>query len=284
MLLRRTVWRLLPNSKVKSAFLRLLRHKQPSRRAFLSNGVLELRHDAGFFSNCSVALLEIARSQTVIEKIDATKSFKFYKTEPEENSWSAYFCQPMPHIPQASRSEFSGFLLNHSRYKNLDFKQSSSLVSRYFQPSPQVTEIIWQMVRRYEINFEKVLAVHYRGTDKQIEIQPEPVSTWLSEIRKIAKVLPDDHRILVQTDQQQFLDAVVEEFGSRVFYLRELPLTKNSEANHHSLPDSERTGFALNLLAATIILSRCEWVLTHTGNGGYWAALFRGTAKRLVQL
>lgn len=282
--LRRMVFRLLPNGESKKLILQVLKYKKHPQGAFVNNGVLELRHNAGFFSNCSIALLEIARSQSVIRQIDSTDSFQFYKTEPKENSWSAYFCQPSPHVLDSSRSEFSSFLLHHSRYKDLNFKQSNPLISTYFRPSPQVVEIMWQMIRKYEINFEKVLAVHYRGTDKKIEIHPEPVSRWLSEVRKVAKMLPGGHRILVQTDQQQFLDLMIEEFGPRVFYFRELPRTEGSDATHQSLPDSERKGFASNYLAATFILSRCEWVVTHTGNGGYWVSLFRGSAKKFVQL
>ncbi len=37
------------------------------------------------------------------------------------------------------------------------------------------------------------------------------------------------------------------------------------------------------MMAAAIILSRCAYVITHTGNVGAWIAIYRGTSKNLYQ-
>ena len=44
-----------------------------------------------------------------------------------------------------------------------------------------------------------------------------------------------------------------------------------------------RKDLAKRMIAITIILSKCAYVITSTGNVGAWISIYRGTASNLYQ-
>jgi hypothetical protein len=220
----------------------------------------------------------------VIARVDASSSFGFYKKQPDENNWNSFFAEPLLEKPHSASSEFGGFLLNHSRYRYLDFERAQPLVAAFFRPAPDVVAKTWFLVEKYGVDVNRTLAVNYRGTDKGQEIRPVPLDRWIWKIRQISSRLPDDYRILVQTDQLQFRELCVKEFGNRVIYFDELPVTSGLEPFHNIVPPEKGEELAQWLLAAVFLISQCRSVVTHTGNVAYWTALYRGSHVGLTQM
>jgi len=75
----------------------------------------------------------------------------------------------------------------------------------------------------------------------------------------------------------------LEKFPNSII-IEELPrLKKQITVMHHHIPRENRVDFGINLLASTVLVSRCKIMVTHSGNCGLWAVLFRGNTKNTFQ-
>jgi hypothetical protein len=248
-----------------------------------SEGVLELHHDAGFFSTCSVALLEIARSALPVVDIDASNSFRLYSDEGTTPQWSHYFAPVVPVLPR-DYGDWSKYLLQHRRYRFLNVKAVAPILAAYFRPSHDVVSIMCRLMDTYEIALDKTVVVHYRGTDKGREVHQRDFPRWLSAIDNTLKRVPSTHRLLIQTDQLQVQEQLLARYKDRAFFFAELPATDSSEGFHFQVDPSNRREYGQTFLAATYLMSQSATVITHTGNGALWTALYRGHVDGFTQV
>ena len=248
-----------------------------------ADGVLRVTHNAGFFSTCSVTLLEIARSRRPVTRISAAQTFLPYKESIDEDIWLKLFSKAPIHLPQFY-GKWSRRLLHHSRYCSLPVNTISSLIESHFAPSERVQERMHNFENQYKIDYETTLAVNYRGTDKSREVRPTAIKVWVKEVDKALRRMPPQSRILMQSDDENAFQELMKVFGDRSIVLEELPRSSSGLPVHEILKPGYRLDFAQNLLAMTQIISRCHTVVTHTGNVALWTYLFRGNCKRFVQL
>lgn len=247
------------------------------------SGAFHLRHDSGFFSNCSVTLLELARASRSITRIDTSDSFSWFKSEPGSDVWSRFFSDAIVLAPRRY-GEWSERLLHHSRYRTIDLSIIQPLLTSYFHPSNLVLSRQRELLNRYDIDLSKTLAMNYRGTDKGREISLSPVEEWLETTRRALKKLPGETRLLIQTDQEQVRQRFLAEFPHQAFFFEEMPVTRGQQVIHEILDVEERDDFAVNLLASTLILANCNRLITHKGNVALWTVLFRGHSVGMTQV
>lgn len=252
------------------------------RFGFFVGDIFYLTHSHGFFANCSLALLEIARGHPRCNLVKAINSFHFFKDLDEYDPWEDFFSPPTEGtLQELNIVQFSTPNLAHSNYESLNFSESTPLIEKFFTPSKKVSELIYGFVNKYKINYEKTISVCYRGTDKYTEIKIWPVESYWNALVPILDSNPD-HRVMIQTDQEQVRDFFINKLGDRCFFLEELPVTKGERVIHEVLEES-KLNFGVKLLAATIIMSRSKYLITHTGNVAYWTLLYRGSFENVVQ-
>lgn len=279
---------------MKSGPLRLLGerflgdHQPQNLYAHLKDGTLHITHDAGFFSICSTALFEIAQCSREVEQIDASNSFKLFKSpSTSRNPWPLFFENPKPISEQQSsrisKSRLALRLPHHAEYWLVDFKSAGPLVNNFFEPSRLVEARIADFKSQYSLDMSKIIAVWFRGTDKSTEVRQDAVGAYLTVVGRLVRRNPD-HRVLLQTDDSNAKDPFLTAFGERLITIGEMPTTAGKTGMHEILESSERENFGVNLLAVVRIVAEAQHVVTYTGNIGYWIALFRGGTKRLVQL
>ena len=172
---------------------------------------------------------------------------------------------------------------HHSLYRFTDFTAINALVGTFFAPDQRITAQIDRLTADYSLGPSQLIAVCYRGTDKSTEVRQNPLTRYLNVTRNLTRKYPA-HRILLQTDDSRARELFAKEFGQRLTWFAELPTTAAATVMHKLVAVTQREDFAANLLAATIILSRAAYVVTYTGNLGYWIALYRGHTKGLIQL
>lgn len=238
-------------------------------------------HNAGFFSICSTILYHLASVFRYVNGINAKYSFEKFKEGADDNPWLDYFLSPKSIDPKVKLDSFSNKLLHHTKYSNLNFFESQVLIDAFFSPSSKVNERIDFFRSKYQIDFSKTISVCIRGTDKSVEVKPVPVQDYLDAINHILVKNPT-FRVLIQTDQKQIRDFLIDSIGDRVFFIDELPVTETSIVIH-SLIKTNHLEFAINLLAIVHTMSKCHYVVTHTGNVAYWTVLFRGNSDNVVQ-
>ena len=247
------------------------------------SGVLHLHHDHGFFSNCSVVLREIARSPIPVVRVDASQSFRLYSGRFSKAQWGHYFCQ-ISSTPVRRYGEWETNLYHHHRYRDLDLRVISPIVSTYFQPAERVLGIKRALIEKYRVDPSKTLAVHYRGTDKSQEVDQVPLEEWFEIVDAELEGVSDDYRVLLQTDDYTVREKFMEKYNSRAFYFSEIPVSEKTVGVHYLVKPRHRLKFARTFLAAVHLISECRRIVTHTGNVALWTSIYRGNVEGLTQV
>lgn len=69
-----------------------------------------------------------------------------------------------------------------------------------------------------------------------------------------------------------------------LIFIKEIPTINNPDTSvTFTISQDLRLEFAIDLIAAINIAAKCKILITHSGNCGYWAALYRGYSSGLVQ-
>jgi hypothetical protein len=252
-----------------------------------NNTEIILKHEAGFFSLCTVTLEALlaqgGKSSTHDVSWPAQNAWR-NPTQCGTNLFTQYFSPTM-------KMEGGGITKRpenpaHGIYTDIDYNRLIPYINHFFQPSPIVLERKEFFKKKYSIIPEETIAVCYRGTDKWIEVSPIPPGYYWTQVRRLQKRNPH-LRVMIQTDQQEVLREGLKDFAPNVFNIEELPVTSGGIVMHNL--DQEKRGISnfdlgVNLLAAITLLSECHYVITHTGNVGYWIMLYRGHAKNTCQL
>jgi len=240
-------------------------------------------HDFGFFSILSTMLLEISNNVGIFSRIDTSHCFTHFKDDPLQNIWPELFQENnTPLQSDASTSLLAKKLFHHDPYSSIDFDAANPLMAHYFSLSHSVQELVELLTEKYKIDYENLIGVCYRGTDKFREISPVDMDVYLSQAEELLNRNVKS-KILIQTDQLQVRNAFIEKFKDRCFFLDEMPVTETQTVMHEII-QNEKLHFAKKLLAAVVILSRANHLVLSTCNVSYWICLFRKSAANTIQL
>jgi hypothetical protein len=137
-------------------------------------------------------------------------------------------------------------------------------VKKYFTPSIFVREQVKRLEKRLPWQYQSICGIRYRGTGKKVETnQPSYAELVLTAVKLQQKV--PQLTFLVQSDEQDFLEYATRELGGDCCF----PLSTK--------------GIIGDYVAEIIILSRCKYLITTSGNGELWIRLFRGNSKNSLQ-
>ena len=270
---------------------------------------LEVTHDYGFFSNCSMALWQLNNFITANRfnpELDMSQSFSLYKDSNSDiNVYDLCFDQslaeevitPFEFSPSEEdgnlhlkRTEADGtkvlrshvFYMAHRMYKPEFIKSALPIANRYFAPSEYVLKLKDQYIQKYSINTAQTLAICYRGTDKHLEVPVLSFDTYTNGAEEILNSNKHLDTVLVQSDQSQFVDFCKSKFSNfNVVKIDEIPTTDSGK--QISYTTNKKQDLATNFLASLLIMSECNYVVTHTGNVGMWLVLYRGHCDNIRQ-
>jgi hypothetical protein len=248
------------------------------------DGRFYLTHNAGLFSCLSVTLFELARFGGHVTAVDAAHGLASYKDRSDDDLWKTLFLSARGRIASSDyeSNPFSKQLWHHADYGRLDLGRAAPFLREYFSPGPLVEATVERLVRVHGITPGETIGLWYRGTDKSKEIDAVPIERFERSVRELLDREPT-LRVLVQTDQKQVRDRLLCGFPRSAFFLDELPVT-DGEQGLHKLGASVGAEAAITLLAVNLLMSRCRWVVTHTGNIALWTMLMRGHTTNCIQL
>jgi hypothetical protein len=257
---------------------------QASRFYDIERGTLVVRHNAGFFSDCSIALLAItdfhSRFRRLPARVSFAETFRGFTDDSGRDPYLDYF-EPRPDIEIPAGAAVRMEEYPHFDFRREPFAELTPFVDRYFSPSAAVLAVADALADKYAIDCSRTLAICYRGTDKGRETGLGPYSEYVDKARSYLQRDPG-LRIIVQTDQRQFLDYCAAHLDA-VFHIEELPLTRSDTVIHDLIAPQRRIEWAQTLLAVTTLLSCCRYVVNHSGNMGRWVCLYRRSARDTVQ-
>ena len=159
--------------------------------------------------------------------------------------------------------------------------RAHEIIARHVRPKPKIKELVENYVRE---NFGGafVIGLHYRGTDKHEEAPRVPYDVVVSEINAAIDGAGTDRiKIYVATDEQAFLDFMVERFPERLIFRpmfrsadgRPIDVT-NSDSNYKKGEDA---------IVDCLLLSRADRLIRTASNLSLCSTFFNpGTPEVLL--
>jgi hypothetical protein len=247
-----------------------------------------LTYNAGLLSCSSTSLSDITASGRNVTKIKSNFGMSLYKKWLLRNNWKSYFQNPIPTGSSQLASAESGSYPKDIHdwwgkdYAALPFKDVLDAVGLYFRLSLKVVELSDSFVEKYGITLEETIGVHYRGTDKQTEIETPSLTEFISQTRLYMQEMANP-KILLLTDEPAVINGFEDAFPKAVITITELA-TPGGLLGAHILDSKEPEVQGQIFLAILSLVSKCKKVVTHTGNGALWEVLFRGSTEGLRQV
>ena len=251
------------------------------------HGIVTTQHDAGFFSCCSIRLLDIMNYINFMQKspknVDSSKSFIMYKKNINDDIFDFFEpCNNTTNINIKDATLSYDAWTQFTKYSEMDYKFVKSIIKKYFSPSNKINKIISDIEQKYNIKHNNTLAVYYRGTDKYKETQLSPFNEFYKQIIGIVNK-NKNIKILLQSDCANFIDYITNKKIKNIFIIEENNTSYTNKGIHYEQTSDENYYDMLNFLSTIIILSRCKYIICSSGNCSVWMMLYRGNGKNVIQ-
>ena len=139
------------------------------------------------------------------------------------------------------------------------------------------------LTEKYSIDFDKIIAVLYRGNDKHKETNLPSHLDMIKKIDELVLKYPD-HKLLIQSDEVDFYESVLQKYKNFIYFQEVMKIRKNEySAIQYVVPSGQKTEQAIIFLSIMLIISKCSKVILNSGNIGMWTSLFRGNSIGIHQ-
>lgn len=253
--------------------------------------VLKSIHNAGFFSCSTIALMDAIHyyneNKGLPDQFDRTEQYMHYKAYAGQDLITYYFDQwsiGHVHAPYegAMPMPYDCMSIQFTPYRTLPIDDWMGITAKYFHPSDHIGNIAYNLKVKYNLDYDNTCAVFFRGNDKKREMSIAPYEAFIQKAREVKEANPNI-RFLVQPDETEFLNAFLQEFPNSVFFEETPHISKQDSAVFYELPRHERAEYGARFFAAVLCISKCSQIITHSGNCGLWACLYRGNANNVMQ-
>ena len=261
-------------------------HLKVLKYGFVWKNVFYLTHNAGLFSIASTVLDSVSQISQPVKRISGRFGGSLYKNYPFQDFWMFLFLPPNkintpPQIKNV-QSDIPSFVDWWGlRYEKLPLSSTRPYIKNYFIPTEEVDQYLLAFSRKYLKAETKTIGVHFRGTDKQSEIQPVDLEVYFDQIRLIFS-LHKGAEIILLTDEVHVQKKFMKKFDGKVHMVTELPASE-SKVGLHFQKSNNRLEDCKKYLAAVLMISRTDFLITHTGNGALWEALYRENLENFQQ-
>lgn len=249
-----------------------------------------VNHNSGFFSNCSVSLhdaIQYIKQTNKIPNINFSQTFTWYRDTPTDDVYNSCFkFNPNIQIDIQKNKK-----INMNRGSRFDYKKEMILelqpyIDRWYRPNDIVLNIEKEFKSKYNIDFDKTLAICYRGGDKITEIKSPDFAKFSEHVLDILKN-NNLNRVFIQTDQEQYKNYFYSNFSDvDAFHLEEMPTTTGIEhvvRPGKNILNTNKLLHAQQFLAVTQLISKCKYLINHSGNVARWLILYRGNTNNTIQ-
>ena len=152
-----------------------------------------------------------------------------------------------------------------------------------FSQSNKIDEIINNIEKKYNLYYDNICVLFYRGNDKNRETIKCSYDEYLIYTNQLFQKNPKII-FLIQSDETEFIEFITNKFPNNSLYF-------NDEIRHMNKCDdtvdlkinSQNYEFSKKYLAITIIMSKCKYIICGSGNCDMWIMLYRGNNKNVIQ-
>ena len=251
--------------------------------------MIKITHNAGFFSCCSVKLHNIVNfinlNKKIPDNIDSSQQFKWYKNENNNNDITFDYFEHYENVKDINIIHPINYKHNYqfTNYTNLDYKCITPLIQKYFSPSYKINTIINDIEKKYNLIYDNICVLFYRGNDKNRETKKCSYDEYLKYANEILKK-KQNIVFLIQSDETQFIEFFTNKFPNNSFYFKdEIRHMMKCNDTVDKKMSSQNYEFSIKYLAITIIMSKCKYIICGSGNCDIWIMLYRGNNKNVIQ-
>lgn len=246
--------------------------------------------DTGFFSCCSSRLTHIAWfinfNNKCPDSVDTSMQFKWYKNDKNKNKDITFeYFENYNNVTDVNITRPINYhwQYQYTNYSELDYKSITPLIKKYFSPSIEINEIINNIEKKYDLIYENICVLFYRGNDKNRETTKCSYDEYLNyanELLKKNKTLI----FLIQSDETEFIEFMTNKYpNNSLFFKDEIRHMKKCDNTVDIVMSSQNYEYSKKFLAITIIMSKCKYIICGSGNCDKWIMLFRGNNKDVIQ-
>lgn len=251
--------------------------------------MLRVTRGGGIFSGCYCRLEDIVgyfnQNHRLPDYVDTSALWWHYKINHQQDLSTIYFKDEPMTIEykkdiQISQTDWEP---QFSDYRKLNFTDLKPFIVKYFSLSDIILDKKLYLENKYQIDYSNLCGVRFRGNDKCSETNRVSYEEMINKAKQVLSENPKI-RFLVQTDEKEFLDAFCKEFPDAI-YISELPVMNQQSTTClvYQLPAHILYETTLYFIAVIKILSCAKFLITTSGNGELWIALFRGNADGIYQ-
>lgn len=246
--------------------------------------------DAGFFCCCSSRLTHIAGFINFHNKwpdsVDTSMQFKWYKNDKNKNRDITFkYFENYNNVTDVNIIHPINYhwQYQYTNYSELDYKSITPLIKKYFSPSIEIKEIINNIEKKYDLIYENICVLFYRGNDKNRETIKCSYDEYLNYANELLK---KNNRLifLIQSDETEFIEFMTNKYpNNSLFFKDEIRHMKKCDNTVDIVLSSQNYEYSKKFLAITIIMSKCKYIICGSGNCDKWIMLFRGNNKDVIQ-
>jgi hypothetical protein len=249
---------------------------------------LKITHNAGFFSCCSIKLMEIVKSinlhHELPKSVDSSAQFRWYKHANQKDITYEYFEHPdlLPAVEWTTPINYHP----NDQFKNysmLDYAAISPLIEKYFSLSKSIQDLVKAIEEKYAVDPANVCVLFYRGNDKKTETTLPTYEDYVEYSKRILAANPAI-KFLIQSDETEFIELFSSLYPTNSFYFKdEIRHIKKCNSTVDKVLRHQNYLFSKYYLAITVIMAKCKFLICGSGNCSIWIALYRGNAHNVYQ-
>jgi hypothetical protein len=214
------------------------------------------------------------------DHVDSSSQFVWYKQRPGDITYE-YF-EPYENVDTPiAKSIHYHFDDQFIDYSNVDYT-IVPIVQTYFSPSKQIRHRIETMESKYNLNYDKLCVLFYRGNDKNTETKICPYEEYLHYVKEIVTRDPSIV-FLLQSDETEFLEFMTKHVPNSFYFIDETRHVKKCNSTVDLLMPHLNHEFSKHYLAITIIMSKCKYIVCGSGSCSLWIMFYRGHNKNVYQ-
>lgn len=257
---------------------------------FTSDSIIFNECDSGFFSNCSIVLMNIIyyfnTNKNLPKEIITHNLFRIYKSEQNQDIYKEIFDLNLNNFSYEKDIKFNdeNFEAQFSDYKLLKLNDINMFIQKYFRPSRLVLDNVNVLLNKYNIDLNSELCgVFYRGNDKVKETQKPPYNEFILKAKEL-KQKNEKIKFIVQTDEIEFLSCFVQEFPDSIFFDEVPPISSTAYTNiSRILNNDSKREHVINFVSIIHIFSKLKYLITTSGNCETFITFYRNNTFNLMQ-
>jgi len=237
---------------------------------------LVVNHNAGLFSCYTIRLFDIIdyfnKNKKCPRKVDSTQQFIEYKNNKQLDYTHEYIKENNLQIDYLNEVKITNEDREpqFSNYKHLNFECIKPFVDKYFSPSERIVNIVIEMEKKYNLDYDNIAVFYYRGTDKCLETNLCDYNGFIEKAKQI-KEKNKDLTFIIVSDEINLITLFTSQFQDTIVF-NEL-LVNSSRSFLHSQ----------YMLAIVIMMSKCKHMICSSSNVSFWVLLFKGHSHHLEQ-